>query len=289
MHTRNKAGIHCEPISIKPGYQFEVHRVAYQRNEVYACMMHFHQVHEFIIFEDVQGMYYHSQGQSAIQKGDVVFTPALETHDYELTEHAKAWYIIQFMPQFLIDNGLLYEEAILRRGLQLRFSQQDWQSIQQQVNWLEQSYLDDPHSVKSATLLKLIIIWLVAQGKAVLPNAERALVTDASYKKLSPILSLFREQDVVELTLVEAAAMCHISTSYFSRLFKRTFNCNYSQFVVQHKLYTSARWLGQSEKSITQISYDLNFSNPSHFISMFKRYFSKTPNQYRKALRKQLS
>ncbi|MFS1423094.1 helix-turn-helix domain-containing protein [Shewanella sp. 10N.286.48.B5] len=278
--------VYCEPIAIQAGYQFEVHQVSYQAEDAYSCFTHFHQVHEFIIFEDVEGTYFHSQGQAAIQPHDVIFTPALETHDYELTDHAKSWHIIQFLPQFLIDNELHHEEAMLRHGLHLRLKAKEWQDVKLQVSWLLESYAADPHSIKSATLLKLIVIWLVAHGEPVSHDAKKSLIISQNYQRLMPILNLFRQQELVDLTLVEAAALCHISTSYFSRMFKRTFKCNYSQYLVQHKLYSGARILGQTNRSVTEISYDLNFSNPSHFIALFKKHFGITPKQYRSQMQR---
>ncbi|MEZ9138779.1 MULTISPECIES: helix-turn-helix domain-containing protein, partial [unclassified Shewanella] len=283
--SNNKEQVYCEAFAIKPGYQFEVHQVSFQPNEQYTCLMHFHQVHEFIIFEDIEGHYFHSQGQSELENKDIIFTPALDTHHYQLTNKAKSWHIIQILPEFLLNNDLYQQEAILRHGMHLRLNENQWQEIQLQVQWLQQSYNEDPHSLKSATLLKLIIISLVANGKPVTENPKNKIVMSQNYKKLTPILNLFRQQELVDLTLVEAAALCHISASYFSRMFKRTFKCNYSQYLLQHKLHSSARWLGQTNKTITEISYDLNFSNPSHFISLFKKHFSVTPNQYRKQIR----
>lgn len=94
-------------------------------------------------------------------------------------------------------------------------------------------------------------------------------------------MAQFKNQSAVELSLNEAAEMCHLSPSHFSRVFKQIFRTNYSEYVLRHKLYSAARLLSQSTLSITQISYELNFSSPSHFIAQFKKLFSVTPRQFR--------
>ncbi|RDV25251.1 AraC family transcriptional regulator [Alteromonas aestuariivivens] len=65
---------------------------------------------------------------------------------------------------------------------------------------------------------------------------------------------------------------------------KQVFRCNFSEYVLRHKLYSAARMLSQTNQSTTQISYELNFSSPSHLIAQFKKQFSTTPRQYRDEL-----
>ncbi|GAB3480401.1 helix-turn-helix transcriptional regulator [Marinomonas epiphytica] len=279
-----KTPTYCEPFYIQEGYQFEVHKVSYQAGEEYSCFMHFHEVHELIFFDHVQGSYIHSQGESSLENYDVVYTPALETHDYELQEGAKSWTIVQFLPDFLAENGLLKEAEFLQYGVHLRLNKAQITNIRQQLEWLKDSYQENPYSLKSLTLLKLLIIWLVEHAQPV--NAQNHYLVTASkgHERLAPVIEQFRSHLYVDLTLVEAAELCHISPSYFSRLFKSIFHFNFSEYTVRHKLYSAARLLTQTNKSITDISYDLGFSTPSHFIALFKRQFELTPKQYRNEL-----
>lgn len=243
--------------------------------------MHFHQVHEFIIFDQIDGDYFCANGRSLLLDNDVVFTPALETHDFELLDKPKTWHIIQFLPSFLVEQGLEYEESMLRKGVHLRLEPQQWQIIRQQVDWLLTSYQQDPHSNQSHTLLKLLIIWIVAHATQVSDSVADTNVNSKNYQRLLPVMDLFKQPQHVTLSLVDAAELCGLSSAYFSRIFKQTFRCNYSQYLVQHKLHIGARMLSQTTNSITEISYDLDFSNPSHFIAQFKKQFSITPKKYR--------
>ncbi|MFI8619544.1 helix-turn-helix transcriptional regulator [Marinomonas sp. NPDC078689] len=279
-----KTQTYCEPFCIQEGYQFEVHSVAYEEGESYSCFMHFHEVHEFIIFDQIDGSYFYSQGESQLKDKDIVFTPALETHDFELNSGQKSWTIVQFLPAFLDDNNLSKEADFLQFGIHLRLGKEQLLNVQQQVAWLKQSYQADPHSEMSLTLLKLLIIWVVEHAKPVSYLHAQPITKSKGYERLEPVIDLFRHHAYVELSLVEAAALCHISTSYFSRLFKSVFRFNFSEYTIRHKLYSSARMLTQSNKSITEISYELDFSTPSHFISVFKKQFSVTPKQYRNEL-----
>lgn len=279
-----KLKVYCEPFCIQKGFQFEIHHVSYQENDGYSCFMHFHEVHELIIFDEIDGTYFYSQGESKLLNNDIVFTPGLETHDFELSKKNKSWTIIQFLPEFLNQAGLEKESSFLQQGMHLRLNEQQLLNVKQQVKWLHESYSQNPHSNKSLTLLKLLIIWLVEHAKPVMAPHNQPITLTKGYDRLKPVVNLFRHQSYVELNLVEAAKLCHISTSYFSRLFKSVFRCNFSEYTVRHKLYSAARLLSQQSMSITDISYELNFSNPSHFIALFKKQFGITPKKYRSDL-----
>ncbi|MEP7705668.1 DDE-type integrase/transposase/recombinase [Paraglaciecola sp. 25GB23A] len=54
------------------------------------------------------------------------------------------------------------------------------------------------------------------------------------------------------------------------------------------KLYSAARLISQRDKSMTEISYELNFSSPSHFISQFKKQFAVTPIKYRSEIQQKV-
>lgn len=273
--------VYCEPFCIQKGYNFEIHHVQYDQGDDYSCFMHFHEVHEIIIFEQIDGVYFYSQGQSDLHDNDVVFTPSLETHDFELSEAKKSWYIIQFLPEFLEKEGLNEAASFFQHGMHLRLDNKYLADLNIQVKWLIQAYQQNPHSQKSLTLLKLILLWLFENSTPVMAPNTQPVKETSGYNRLKPLIDLFRHQTYVELNLEQAAELCHLSPSYFSRLFKNVFRCNFSEYSNQHKLYSAARMLSQTTMSITDVSFELDFSSPSHFIALFKKQFGVTPKKYK--------
>lgn len=274
--------VYCEPFRIERGYTFDIHHVSYQEDQSYSCFLHFHQVHEFIIFDDIEGCYFFNQGQSRLQANDIVFTPALEAHDFELSNKEKSWHIVQVLPEFFQNEGLTQCESLFKQGMHLRLPKNEVANIKQQVKWLLASYQNDPNSEMSRTLLKLLVLWIAQHGESVKTPHGPTLQQSTNMKKLMPIINEFRHDSVVDITMVEAAKSCYMSPSYFSRQFKKVFKYSFTEYLLRHKLYLAARLLGSGQSSITEISYDLNFSSPSHFIAQFKRQFGSTPLQYQK-------
>ncbi|MDP2595407.1 helix-turn-helix domain-containing protein [Alteromonas stellipolaris] len=274
-------GIYCEPYCIEQGYEFEIHHVEFADNEAYDCATHFHEVHEFIIFEKIEGSYFYSQGESSLKDSDIVFTPAAETHNFECTARGKSWFIVQFKPHVLETKNMSNVRAFFDHGLHLRLPARRINEIQQQVKWLYESYHHDPLSPRSITLLNLLICTIAEYATSVEASQSQPITRSPLYEKMLPVINQFKNSTAVELSVTEAAEACHLSPSHFSRMFKHIFRVNYSEYTMKHKLYSAARLLSQSGLSVTQISYELNFSSPSHFISQFKKHFSVTPRQYR--------
>lgn len=279
--------VYCEPFCIKKGRNFEVHHVRYDENDPYHCFMHFHEVHELIIFEKIEGHYFYSHGESELNDFDIVFTPALETHNFSCSDKAKSWFIVQLIPGILNEDEMAKVNALFQHCLHLRLPQSRLSEIQQQVTWLLESYEREPNSPRSLVLLRLLILTIGEYAKPAVDNATQPITHSPLYEKMLPVINQFGRCSAVDLSLNEAASMCHLSPSHFSRMFKKIFRTNFSEYVLRHKLYSAARLLSQSTLSITQISYELNFSSPSHFIAQFKRQFSTTPRQFRDSMTKE--
>ena len=79
------------------------------------------------------------------------------------------------------------------------------------------------------------------------------------------------------VTMKEMADLCHLSPSYFSRLFHREAGEGFTTYVNRRKVELAKKELRQTTKSISQISAELGYLNTSHFINLFKRFEGITP------------
>lgn len=83
------------------------------------------------------------------------------------------------------------------------------------------------------------------------------------------------------ISMNEMADLCHLSPSYFSRLFTREMGEGFTTYVNRKKVEIAKRELRTTTKSISQIATDLGYLNISHFINLFKRFEGITPLVYR--------
>lgn len=73
----------------------------------------------------------------------------------------------------------------------------------------------------------------------------------------------------------------HFSTNrtYLSLYIKDTYDCNFRQFVSQLRIKEAKRMLTESDISISEISFQVGFSTPSHFSRTFRQMEGITPQE----------
>lgn len=84
------------------------------------------------------------------------------------------------------------------------------------------------------------------------------------------------------ISLTHLATLCHISPSYFSRLFAKETGENFSSYMARLKVKWAKQLLEVTDMPIAQISDELGFNEPGYFIKTFKKFAEITPALYRK-------
>lgn len=80
----------------------------------------------------------------------------------------------------------------------------------------------------------------------------------------------------------EMASLCHLSRSYFSRLFQHDTGENYTDYVNRRKVERAKELLRDTPDSVSAIAAALGFMDVSYFVKLFKRFEGVTPLAYRK-------
>lgn len=96
-----------------------------------------------------------------------------------------------------------------------------------------------------------------------------------------PAIAYIRNHPGNMVTMNEMADLCHLSPSYFSRLFSREVGESFTSYANRRKIEIAKGQLRQTNKSISQIAAELGYLNTSHFINLFKRFEGTTPLAYR--------
>lgn len=96
-----------------------------------------------------------------------------------------------------------------------------------------------------------------------------------------PALAYIADHPGQAITMSEMAQLCHLSPSYFSRLFSREVGESFTNYVNRQRIEIAKHQLRHTTKSISQIAGELGYLNTSHFINLFKRFEGITPLIYR--------
>ena len=96
-----------------------------------------------------------------------------------------------------------------------------------------------------------------------------------------PAIAFIRDHPRENVSMKEMADLCHLSPSYFSRLFNREIGESFVNYVNRQKIELAKEQLRGTSKSVAQIAGDVGYLNVSNFIAVFKRMEGVTPSLYR--------
>ena len=111
------------------------------------------------------------------------------------------------------------------------------------------------------------------------PKKEKLYVNNSIIR---PALEYIEENYSENITLKKMASLCNISTSYFSKIFKRETKKTLPYYVNEIRIERGKELLENSNMPIINISLDLGFSDCGYFIKVFKNLQGITPDAYRK-------
>ncbi|HDK7176673.1 TPA: PocR ligand-binding domain-containing protein [Clostridium botulinum] len=103
---------------------------------------------------------------------------------------------------------------------------------------------------------------------------------------LKPSIEYIYNHKSENITAKKMAEVCHISPSYFSRLFAKETGKSFSSFVSNLKIDWAKNLLEETDMHVNEISDELGFNETGYFIKIFKKYEGVTPFVYRKYCKK---
>ena len=129
-----------------------------------------------------------------------------------------------------------------------------------------------------------IFLWIMRYWHQSAGNPELSI----SNRNITAMICRTREyvKDHYETaTLTDAAKLCGVSYSYFSRIFNTYMKMSFSDYVNMQRIISSVRLLASTDLSITEIALMVGFSTTSYFIQIFKKHKSISPNRFRRLCR----
>ena len=97
-------------------------------------------------------------------------------------------------------------------------------------------------------------------------------------KTIEYINEHFREA----ITSTTAASELHVNNSYFCRLFKKTFRCSFTEYLIYRRIEYAKILLNTTNNLISDIALECGFNGFSYFSKSFQKITGKTPSEYRK-------
>jgi AraC family transcriptional regulator len=137
----------------------------------------------------------------------------------------------------------------------------------------------------SESLANLLAAHLIRYASAPRASAPR---TDGTLPqgKLRAVVAYVEEHLDTGLTLVQMAAVAHLSPYHFARQFKAAIGLPPHQYVILRRVERAKQLLQpDGELSLAETAARAGFSDQSQFSQHFKRLVGVTPSQFRKSVR----
>jgi AraC-like DNA-binding protein len=111
-------------------------------------------------------------------------------------------------------------------------------------------------------------------------NCNKQEVSSESIK-IQAIMTYLNNNYQKEIRLIDVANHVNMSGVSFSRFIKKRTGKNYIEYLNDLRLGVASRYLVDSSKTISEISYDCGFNNLSNFNRIFKKRKGYTPKEFR--------
>ena len=147
---------------------------------------------------------------------------------------------------------------------------------------LNYTLLDDNiFYLKKEELLEIFLIKLFKK------YCSKSLVKDISFTNNNIHLAKKYIEDNINcnITVKEISKYLNISEFHFFKLFKQVYNISPHAFLLNQKI-CKAKLLLSKGNDISNITYELGFSDQSHFNRVFKHYVAATPYEYKNSILK---
>ncbi len=104
-------------------------------------------------------------------------------------------------------------------------------------------------------------------------------------RKLERVIAFVGAQFRRDITLQEAADICTMEATAFSRFFKHQTGHNFSAYVNHLRVQAACQLLASTDKSVTDICFETGFNNTANFNRRFFVVCGVTPSAYRAGAR----
>ena len=112
--------------------------------------------------------------------------------------------------------------------------------------------------------------------------------TEGNLELPSKIVSYIDENFKEELTISHIAKVFGYHPSYIAHLFCDRLKIPFKTYLGNVRSEYAASQIRTTEKSLTEIAYESGYNHLNTFCRCFKKHFSQTPSQYKKACRSQM-
>lgn len=107
-------------------------------------------------------------------------------------------------------------------------------------------------------------------------------------ERINPVFAYLVDNFRNQVSLDKAAGIANMTPNAFCKYFKKVTRKTFMEMVIDYRLNFATQLLVQTDKPISEISFESGFGDVSHFYKMFKAKMHLSPLNYRKKFMRNL-
>lgn len=100
-------------------------------------------------------------------------------------------------------------------------------------------------------------------------------------QRLREVYSIVQKNYTRDIAVDEVAAQVHLSKTSFCRFLKKETGKTFTEILNEERIKYACALLRETAYTVTQVSYQSGFNNPSHFFRQFRKLKKVSPNGYK--------
>lgn len=254
--------------------------------------MHRHEFQELVVVLKGTGIHVTEQGKTPIQAGDVFVVHRQHTHAYEETRDLHLVDILFDMKELGLPVGdigtlpgfvALFEiEPSARQQTpmapSMRLNKAQLRDLTLLIDELEHEFQHRQPGWGCAaigTFMRLITELSRMHSGIDVSGADPSL-------RLDLVLSYMDEHYQRTFSLAALAQLVNMSVRTFTRRFRELKGCAPGEYIARLRMARAGRLLRSTNRSITDIAFEVGFNDSNYFARQFRRLMGCSPREYRK-------
>ena len=143
---------------------------------------------------------------------------------------------------------------------------------------------------KMLLLLELLQKLATSKQYVLLDKQHKSFTYDSSeQKKINDVIAYIVENFREKIILDEAAEIVRMTPTSFCKYFKRQTRKTFIETVMDYRINYAAQQLVNTDKPVSDISFESGFGDVSHFYKTFRNRKKLSPLHYRKKFTRELA
>lgn len=257
--------------------------------------IHTHNHFEIVFIKEGSGTHTINNISFQYRDKDIFILSPGDSHIFNINSNTK-FYFIKFT-ESLFTRGIdiinkkrwieKIESVLLNPNLlpgDIKYEQKDKDKMFQLLDIIiEENYYDKEYKDSIISDTVSIIISLISRNICKI-YCEKQINNKKDKNRMNDIFSYIQENIYINenLKIDNIANHLNLSKNYISIFFKKNYGESLQHYILKYRLIIAENRIRLSDYTISEIAYQLGFSDESHFNKAFKKKYNMNPGEYRK-------